>query len=332
MRFGMTTMAVEPPDRFRRLVEIADGGGCDYLWVCDSSLHARDVYSYLTVAALASENLRIGPNCTHPYTRHPAINLNAMATIHELSGGRGIVAVATGDRPVMELGYPMARVAVVREMIEVIRALEAGETVTREGETFTLDSARLCFDLPVPLPLYLAASGPRMLRMGGELADGVLFLAGVHEDCVRYAMERIREGAEETGRDPDALDIGCTVYGSLQDDTAAARALCRPMAAWFPQTSRQYAEIAGVEEERIENIRAAYAGGHFDQARAAMDFVTDDMIDAFTVGGPPEVWIDRLNRIAALGIEHINVFLLGPDRAEMGRRLVEDVFPHIGRG
>ena len=332
MRFGMTTMAVEPPDRFRRLVEIADAGGCEYLWVCDSSLHARDVYSYLTVAALASEKLRIGPNCTHPYTRHPAINLNAMATIHELSAGRGIIAVATGDRPVMELGYEMARVAVVREMIGVIRALEAGETVTREGETFTLKDARLCFDLPAALPVYLAASGPRMLRMGGELADGVLFLAGVDEDCVRYAMERIREGAEAGGRDPATLDIGCTVYGSLQDDEQAARALCRPMAAWFPQTSRQYAEIAGVPEDRIENIRAAYAGGHFDQARAAMDFVTEDMVDAFTVGGPAEVWIDRLNRIAALGVEHINVFLLGPDRAEMGRRLVEDVFPHIREG
>ena len=133
MRFGMTTMAVEPPDRFRRLVQTAEEGGCDYLWVCDSSLHARDVYSYLTVAALASERLRIGPNCTHPYTRHPAINLNAMATIHELSGGRGIIAVATGDRPVMELGYPMARVSVVREMIEVIRALESGEDADARG-------------------------------------------------------------------------------------------------------------------------------------------------------------------------------------------------------
>ena len=332
MRFGMTTMAVEPPDRFRRLVETAEEGGCDYLWVCDSSLHARDVYSYLTVAALNSGRLRIGPNCTHPYTRHPAINLNAMATVHELSGGRGIIAVATGDRPVMELGYPMARVAVVREMIGAIRALATGETVTQEGESFALKDARLCFDLPAPLPVYLAASGPRMLRMGGELADGVLFLAGVNEDCIAYALERIREGAERAGRDPGAIDIGCTVYGSLQDDAEAARALCRPMAAWFPQTSRQYAEIAGVEEARIENIRAAYAGRHFDQARAAMDFVTEDMIDAFTVGGPPDVWIDRLNRIAALGVEHINVFLLGPDRAEMGRRLVEHVFPHVGRG
>ena len=157
MRFGITTMAVEPPDKFRRLVEIADHGNCDYLWVCDSSLHARDVYSYLTVAALNSKTLKLGPNCTHPYTRHPAINLNAMATIHELSNGRGIIAVATGDRPVMELGYKMARVAVVREMIEVIDALRGGEEVSVEGPTFTVEAGKLCFDLPAPLPIYLAA-------------------------------------------------------------------------------------------------------------------------------------------------------------------------------
>lgn len=324
-------MAKEPPDRFRRLVEVAEAGGCDYLWVCDSSLHARDVYSYLTLAATCSSRLKLGPNCTHPYTRHPAINLNAMATIHELSGGRGIIAVATGDRPVMELGYKMARVDVVREMIEVMRALQGGEAVSRDGPTFTLQDAKLSFAMPGPLPVYLAASGPRMLRMGGELADGVLFLAGVNEDCVQYAIERIAEGATAAGRDPAAIDVGCTVYGSLQDDVAAARDLCRPMAAWFPQTSKQYAEIAGVPASITEKIRAAYSGGHFDEAKQALSYVTDDMIDAFTVAGPPEVWVDRLNRIAALGVEHINIFLLGPDRTRMGERLVEEVFPKVGR-
>ncbi len=330
MRFGMTTMAKEPPERFRRLVEVAETGGCDYLWVCDSSLHARDVYSYLTLAATWSQRLKIGPNCTHPYTRHPAINLNAMATIHELSQGRGIIAVATGDRPVMELGYEMARLAVVREMIDVIRALQGDGPVSRVGPGFTLQDAKLSFAMPAPLPVYLAASGPRMLRMGGEIADGVLFLAGVQEDCVRYAIARIAEGAASSGRETAAIDVGCTVYGSLQDDDAAARDLCRPMAAWFPQTSRQYAEIAGVPKRTIENIRAAYSGGHFDEARQALSFVTDEMIDAFTVAGPPEVWIERLSRIAALGVEHINIFLLGPDRALMAERLVEEVFPKVG--
>ena len=330
MRFGVTTMAKEPPDQFRRLVEVAEAGGCDYLWVCDSSLHARDVYSYLTLAALWSRRLKLGPNCTHPYTRHPAINLNAMATIHELSQGRGIIAVATGDRPVTELGYGMARVATVREMIGVIRALQGGGPVSRDGPDFALRDAKLSFAMPAPLPVYLAASGPRMLRMGGETADGVLFLAGVDEGCVRYAIERIGEGAASGGREAAAIDIGCTVYGSLQDDDAAARDLCRPMAAWFPQTSRQYAEIAGVPEPIVENIRAAYSGGHFDEARQALSYVTDAMIDAFTVAGPPGIWIERLSRIAALGVEHINIFLLGPDRALMAERLVEEVFPRVG--
>ena len=274
--------------------------------------------------------MKLGPNCTHPYTRHPAINLNAMATIHELSQGRGILAVATGDRPVMEMGYEMARVAVVREMITVIRALQGGDPVSRDGPDFVLRDAKLSFAMPAPLPVYLAASGPRMLRMGGEIAEGVLFLAGIDEGCVRYAIERVAEGAEAGGRDMAAIDVACTVYGSLQDDRAAARDLCRPMAAWFPQTSRQYAEIAGVSERVIENIRAAYSGGHFDEARQALSHVTEAMIDAFTIAGPPGVWIERLNRIAALGVEHINVFLLGPDRALMAERLVEEVFPRVG--
>ena len=329
MRFGITTMAQDPPDGFREIVQTAEAGGCEYLWVCDSSLHARDVYVYLALAATCSTRLRLGPNCTHPFTRHPAINLNAMATIHELSGGRAIIAVATGDRPVMELGYPMARVGVVREMIELIRALQGNGHVDFDGPTFRLTDAQLSFKLPAELPVYLAASGPRMLQMAGELTDGVMFLCGVHPSCISYALEQIGIGARHAGRGPDAIDIGCTVYGSLNDDENLARAECRPMAAWFPQTSRQYAEIAGVPADTIDRIRAAYAGGHFDDAQDALTYVTDDMIDAFTIAGPADVWIDRLSKIAAMGLEHINIFLLTKDKVGMAKRLVEDVFPHV---
>lgn len=332
MRFGITTMAQEPPGRFRAIVEAAEAGGCDYLWVCDSSLHARDVYAYLTLAATWSKRLKLGPNCTHPYTRHPAINLNAMATIHEISGGRAIVAVAAGDRPVMELGYRMARVAVVREMIALIRALAAGGPVTHEGESFTLKDARLSFALPSPLPVYMAASGPRMLRMAGEIADGVLFLAGANVPCIRYALEQIEAGARDAGRAAAMLDVGCTVYGSLTDDEALARAECRPMAAWFPQTAPQYAEIAGVPPATIEAIRKAYAGGHFDDAKEALSHVTDDMIDAFTIAGPAKVWIERLGAIRDAGVEHVNVFLLTQDKAGMAKRLVRDVLPALREG
>lgn len=331
LRFGITTMAQEPPDRFRELVRTVEDGGCEHLWVCDSSLHARDVYSYLTLAATVSTRLRLGPNCTHPYTRHPAINYNAMATVHEISGGRAIIAVAAGDRPVMELGYRIAPVATVREMIGLMRALERGDRHLA-GATFTLKEGALSFTPPSPLPLYVAASGPRMLRLGGELADGVLFLSGVYPPCVAYALQQIRAGARQAGRDPEALDVGCTIYGSLRDDAALARQECAPMAAWFPQTAPAYAELAGVAPATIANIKAAYAGGHFDDAREASRHVTDEMIHRFTVSGPPTVWIRRIQEVVAAGVSHINIFLLTKDKLAMAQRIVREVLPQVRRG
>ena len=79
----------------------------------------------------------------HPYPRHPAINYNAMATLHEMSGGRAKITVGAGDRPVMELGYRIAPVATVREMIGAMRALEKGDTANFDGNTVTLKDAHL---------------------------------------------------------------------------------------------------------------------------------------------------------------------------------------------
>src|SRR5439155_410032 len=138
--------------------------------------NARDVYAYLALVATTSRRLAFGPNCTHPYTRHPAITVNAIATLHELSGGRARLALGAGDRPVTELGHRAAPVATVRETIAVARALTAGGDVTREGP-IRLARARLTLRLPSPLPIYVAASGARMLELGGEVADGVLFFS-----------------------------------------------------------------------------------------------------------------------------------------------------------
>jgi 5,10-methylenetetrahydromethanopterin reductase len=325
--FDVTTMAVDPPDRFVELVRIAEAAGFRHLWVCDSSLHARDVYVYLALTATNSARLRLGPNCTHPYTRHPAINLNAMATLQELSGGRAVLALGAGDRPTMELGYRIAPLAVVREMIETIRALQSGGPVSREGATFRLRHARLPVPPATPLPIYVAATGPRMLELAAAAADGVLFLSGVYPPCVEFALKHVAAGARAAGRDIAALDVGCTIYGSLRGDVAAARRECTPMAAWFPQTAPRYAEIAGVPPTTIEHIRAAYSGGHFDGATAAFPYVTDEMVARFTVAGPAEVWIERIGAVIATGVRHVNIFLLSKDRRAMLEGLAAQVLP-----
>lgn len=328
MRFGVTTMATDPPQRFRELVGLIEAAGFDELWVCDSSLHARDVWSYLTLAATGSRRLRLGPNCTHPYTRHPAITVNAAATLHELSGGRAALALGAGDRPVTELGCRPAPVAVMREMITLLRRLGAGEVVDA-GEPIRLKGARLSCGLGTPLPIYVAASGPRMLEMAGEVADGVLFFSGVHPTCVEWALGKIGTGMTRAGRAPGSLDVACTIAGSLSDDVDRARAECVPMAAWFPQTAPEYAPLVGVPPEVVHAIRTAYAGGHFDAARRAFAHVTDPMVEAFTVAGPADLWVRRIKEVLALGVTHVNIFLLSGDKHAMVRELAERVLPHV---
>lgn len=322
-------MAQEPPELFVEFARFVDQAGFSHLFVADSSLHARDVYPYLTLAALNTTAVRLGPLVTHPYTRHPAVNLNALVTVNEIAGGRIIVNIGAGDRPVLELGYPMARVGVVRQAIQVMRGLLSGEALDFQGEAFSLQQASLRYGRPDRVPLYVTASGPRMLELGGELADGVLFLSGTDPRCVRYALDRIAAGARRAGRTLEDLFLGCCVYGALDDDVAAARDTCRPIAAWFPQTAPHYADLVGIPPERVAAIRQVYSGGHFDESRAALEMADDPMVDAFAMAGDAGMWCRRLRAIEALGVNLIVIYPMVADRFGMIRRLAADVLPHF---
>ena len=102
-------------------------------------------------------------------------------------------------------------------------ALESGDKASFAGKAVQLNDAQLAIDLPARMPLYMAASGPRMLHLAGELCDGVLFLCGTHPACIAFALEQIRAGAERGGRTIEDLDVGWTIYGSLRDDVDLAR-------------------------------------------------------------------------------------------------------------
>lgn len=318
------------PDEFIACAKFVDGAGFSHMFVADSSLHAHDVYPYLTLVALNTERVTIGPLVTHPYTRHPATNLNALATVNEIAGGRVVINVGAGDRPVMELGYPMARVGVLREAIEVIRRLLTEDDVTLTGRTFSLANASVRYGRK-EMPVYVTATGPKMLELAGELADGVMFFPGTDPRGVQFALDHIEIGARKSGRALRDLHLGCCVYGSLDDDLDQARRDCLPIAAWFPQTSPVYAELIGVSPDRVKAIQQGYSGGHFDHAEEAFTHVDDAMIQAFTMCGNAETWVQRLKAIEATGVDSIVVYSLAGDKPGMIHRIAESVLPHFRR-
>src|SRR5437867_3060576 len=299
------------------------------MWVADSSLHARYCYSYLTLVARHTTRVRLGPNCTHPYTRHPAINLNAIATIDEISGGRAIMNLGAGDRPVTEVGYQPAKMKVIREMVEVCRRLLAEEKVDYAGEAWSLHQATLHYKIRPDIPIYLTASGPKMLQMAGELADGIVFMPGTYPDCVKFALSQIESGARKAGRSLADLDVAWCGIGSIGRDRKKALEESRWIAAWFPQTSPQYAALAGVPAELSQRIREAYSGGHFHDAQAAAAPVTEEMIERLTLAGTPADVRQRIRALVDLGVNHIEWLTINADRAAAAQLFADEVIAHF---
>jgi 5,10-methylenetetrahydromethanopterin reductase len=321
-KIGTTLQGVDPPADFIEYVQRIEAWGYDYFWVTDSSLHARYCYSYLTLAALNSKNMKLGTNCTHPHTRHPAVNANAVATVNEISGGRTIFGIGAGDSPVEEVGLPLAKMKELRSAIEVTRRLYSGERFSFEGTHFTMNNGSIHYGLEgvEPPKIYMTVSGPKMLEVAGEIADGVIIHCGAFREGLEFALSHVDKGLEKSGRKREDIDIGWHLFGALNDDVEEARRAARPLAAWFPKRSPLYCKVAGVPEELTEEIRAAYSGGEFHEAKRAHELTTDEMIDKFTVAGNGETWQERIAMAAEYGITHIELFPLD-NRME----LMEDI-------
>jgi 5,10-methylenetetrahydromethanopterin reductase len=328
--FGITYLPTDSPDAFVALAAYVDRSGFDFLWLADTSLYGRDVYSYLTLAALNTRRVRIGPNCTHPMSRNQAISYNAMATIDELSGGRAIMNIGAGGNTMKELGLAVAKVKTVREMIVQGRALLTGEPQQYESETLTLKNAKMRFLTRHDMPIYMTASGPKMLELSGELCDGVILMAGTHPACLAAAREDIARGAATAGRSLAQFDEACCIFGTIDRDREAARDHCRSIAAWTVTSQPRFATLAGVTEAEIEAIKTNFVGSaHGPESKKAAALVTDHMIDSFTLAGDPKDFVRGIEKVVATGVRHIEFFPEGTDHMAMTKLFAEEVIPHF---
>jgi 5,10-methylenetetrahydromethanopterin reductase len=329
MHTAVCLQGVDPPEVFERNVAEIDRLGYEALWLTDSSLHSRNCWAYLTLAARASARLALGTAVTNPVTRHPGVTAVAAATVAEISGGRVRLGIGAGDRPLLSLGERPARLADLEKAIEAIRALWAGQHVTTRGASFALDDAHYRF-APVPdIPVWVSATGPKTLELAGRVADGVLLLAGLHPDGIRFALDHIDRGAAQASRDRPEVTV--FAYGAIDDeDEAAAFAAARSIAAWFPQTSPVYCEIAGLPAALVEQVRTSYSGGEFQEAARAAEALPDDFVHRMALAGNSDEAREHIRTLAGLGIDYLTVFPLGPKRTQTIERFAACVAAEQG--
>jgi 5,10-methylenetetrahydromethanopterin reductase len=304
--YGVALQGVDSPATFVGMVREIESLGFGHLWLTDSSLHARNSYVYLTLAAANSSRLRLGTAVTNPVTRHPAITAVAAATLDEVSGGRAVLAGAIG----------------------AIRALWSGDEVSVIAPGFTLDHAKLRFGARPGLPIFVSASGKRTLELAGGLADGVILLVGLFPDAIAWALEHIDRGAQAGGRPRPHTAL--FAYGAISRDGPAALAAGRSIAAWFPQTAPHLCRLAGLDEDTLNAVRASYAGGEFQEAGAAASLLPDSFIRKMALAGDAHEAAGRIREVLAAGVDSVHVFPLGRDRMATVRAFA-DVMQTIGQ-
>ena len=158
LKTGLLLLPTHAPHRLATLAQLAEHTGYDFLWLADERFF-REVYASLTLCALRTERIKLGPCVTDPYSRHPALTAMAIATLDEISGQRAVLGIGAGVSGFRELGIARQQPATaMREAIELIRRLLTGERVNYQGQRVTLQGGRLDFTpVRAQVPIYVAS-------------------------------------------------------------------------------------------------------------------------------------------------------------------------------
>jgi alkanesulfonate monooxygenase SsuD/methylene tetrahydromethanopterin reductase-like flavin-dependent oxidoreductase (luciferase family) len=245
-----TAFAIRDPlawDDLSAIARAAEVAGYAALFLPE--ITGRDTLVALGALAGETTDLLLGTGVVPMRARTPMLLAMAAATVQERSRGRLVLGLGTGDAGRDAL-------AELRELVGATRSLLRGETVERRGRAVSLA-------LPVaePPPVWIAALGPRAMRLGGAVADGVL-LNWCPPERVAFARERVAEGAAEAGRDPSEVGVAVYVRSWVGSDEAEAMASLRVAAAEYaryPAYARQFEQV-GLGDEARAAAAALLAG------------------------------------------------------------------------
>ena len=337
LRTGLLLLPSRPPRELAALAARAEALGYDDLWLADERFF-RDVYACLAACALATRRIRLATGVTDPYSRHPALTAMAIATLDELADGRAVLGLGAGVSGFRELGVDARRSAVaLREAVELIRRLLAGETVTVKGEVVAFHEGRLDFAPPRPaVPIYVASQRAAGCRVAGRVADGAIMQGCGAEPLVSFFRDAVAEGARRAGRDPATVELVARLNVCVADDRRAARDVMRPTIVRSLSAQRPdffTFTTAGLTLPPALRARVLALPYTHDPAplRAVAPEVPDELVDAVTLAGPPDEVARGVVRLARAGIGQLMVFPLAPDgRVETTiERFAREVMPRV---
>ena len=331
MKFSIRLNNDLPVADYIAMAQAAEGAGFDQFWV-SNDLFLKSAPVILAAVATATERIEIGSSILNPYTIDPSEIAMLAATLDELSGNRFNLGLSAGASDFMEwVGIEhRTPLAAVRESVQAIRALHAGEGAVVDGRFLRWsDDAYLRFGAPRRTPVYIGALGPRMLRLAGEIGDGVLPLLFPPEHYFTV-KPLIDEGIEKRAGDLGEIDLAACIWVSLGTDRdAARRALAEKIAYYGPSLSPLLLERLSLTREDFAPIERAMKRER--DVEKACSMVDERMLRIGVMGDPKDL-VARLEPLVEAGVSHLSFGPpLGPDPLTAVRLLGNEVLPHFQR-
>ena len=312
MDFGLVLQTDPPARRVVELVARAEELGFSHAYTFDSHVLWQEPFVIYAQMLAATETMVVGPMVTNPGTRDWTVIASLFATLNDTFGERTVCGIGRGDSAMRVIGHRPCSLATLAEAMGVIKGLAEGREVIYNDRPL-----RIPWRGEGSLPIWMAAYGPRALALCGAQADGfVLQLADV--DIAAWTIGAVRAAAAEAGRDPDELTICVAAPAYVGDDLPHQRDQVR----WFGgMVGNHVADLvaryggagSGVPRALTDYIAGRAGYDYSEHGRAGSthtDFVPDEIVDRFCILGPPETHVERLEELAALGVDQFAIYLM----------------------
>lgn len=316
MDFGLVLQTDPPASRVVALMRRAERNGFRYGWTFDSAVLWQEPFVIHSQILAQTERLTVGPMVTNPGTRTWEVTASTFATLNDMFGNRTVCGIGRGDSAMRVAGRKPNTLARISEAMKVIRALGRGEEADLGGARIRIPWIKEGAEVPV----WMAAYGPKALKMAGEEADGfILQLADLY--LTEYMVKAVRDAAAAAGRDPSEVTVCVAAPAYVtEDDSPAALAHARDQCRWFggmvgnhvaDLVSRYGERSADIPAELTDYIKARQGYDYAHHGRSGNPdtaFVPDEIVDRFCVIGPAERHIEKLTALRALGVDQFAVY------------------------
>jgi probable F420-dependent oxidoreductase len=331
MDFGVVMQTDPPAWRVIDLARRAETLGFDHAWTFDSHVLWQEPFVIYSQILAATHRMMVGPMVTNPGTRDWTVTASMFATLNDMFGDRTVCGIGRGDSAMRVIGHPPCNLATLSESMGVIKGLAEGDEVTYNGTR-----QRFPWSEGSSLDIYMAAYGPKALKLCGEQADGFI-LQLADPQIAAWTIAAVREAATAAGRDADAIKVCVAAPAYVGDDLAHQRDQVRWFGGMVGNHVADLVERYGAETDMVPETLTGYIAErkgydyseHGRSDSTHVDFVSDDIIDRFCILGPPEHHIERLEELRELGADQFAIYLQHDANDETLGAYGAHVLPHL---